>query len=242
MKIGITANINLGEPNKYVLPFANVVPKSFIEVVTKHNQIPVILPVVPADMVPELVAMVDAVIIPGGQDIDSCFFDSDAHYNTDDYFTPHDEFELAVVKEAIRTKKPLLGVCRGHQLINVALGGDLYQDIPEQLSSKLDHEQRNTGELFAHEVDVKEDSYLVNTLGKHAKINSRHHQSVRNLGKNLHVVATAPDGIVEAMEDDQGLIMGVQWHPEDLWKDDPKQEKLFTDFFARAKVKHNSLV
>ncbi|GAA3182475.1 gamma-glutamyl-gamma-aminobutyrate hydrolase family protein [Fructilactobacillus sanfranciscensis] len=239
MKIGITANVNLGEPTKFCLPYANVTPSSFIEVVTQHNQIPVILPVVPPKLVPELVAMVDAVIIPGGQDIASCFFEDVADDKADEYFIPHDEFELAVVKEAIRTKKPILGVCRGHQVINVALGGDLYQDLPEQLPSEVNHEQRNTGELFAHSVKINADSELAKALGEQTKVNSRHHQGLRKIGDDLHVVATAPDGVVEAIESEDGLITGVQWHPEDLWKDDAKQEKLFTDFFNRAKKQHN---
>ncbi|WP_429971662.1 gamma-glutamyl-gamma-aminobutyrate hydrolase family protein [Fructilactobacillus sp. Tb1] len=242
MKIGITANVNLGEPNKFCQPFANVTPSSFIEVVTKHNQIPVILPVVPVKMVPELVAMVDAVIIPGGQDIDACFFNADSHDKSDEYFTPHDEFELAVAKEAIRTHKPLLGICRGLQIINVALGGDLYQDLPEQHPSNLNHEQRGTDELFAHSVQVSDDSYLVNALGHETPVNSRHHQGLRKIGNGLHVVAHASDGVVEAVEDDNGFVTGVQWHPEDLWKADAKQDHLFSDFFNRAKVKNNQTV
>lgn len=235
LKIGITANVNLGKPNKYSHTLANVVPSEFIEIVTKHQHLPIILPVTPAALAPALLATVDAVIIPGGQDISPQFFNADPDVKIKDDYAPHDEFELAVIHAAVQQHKPILGVCRGNQLINVAFGGDLYQDIEEQFPTQvIQHEQNARGDLPTHHINVKSGSFLSHSLGETAFVNSRHHQALRSIAPQLHVVATANDHVPEAVEDDSGMIMGVQWHPEDLWKTDGQQEKLFTDFFVRA--------
>lgn len=234
MKIGITANVNLGEPNMFCLPLANVVPNSFIEIVTAHQQVPIILPVVPVSMVKELVESVDGIIIPGGEDIDPQFFNEHSELTEGNYYVPHDKFEIAVIKEAVRTNTPLFGVCRGLQVMNVAFGGNLYQDLPTDEQDKVNHEQRDTGKLYAHDVQIKPGSNLEKSLGQTTPVNSRHHQALKDVANDLDVVATAADGVVEAVEYQNGLLTGVQWHPEDLWKEDQKQEQLFANFFKQV--------
>ncbi|USS91334.1 gamma-glutamyl-gamma-aminobutyrate hydrolase family protein [Fructilactobacillus carniphilus] len=236
MRIGITANVNLGEPNLYCQPLANCLPKTFIDVVTKHQHIPVILPVVKPEMAPELVKMVDAVIIPGGQDIDPEFFNESPQEETTDSYELHDEFEFAVAKAALNQHKPVLGICRGYQLLNVAFGGSLYQDLPTEFPGHPRiHEQRGKlAKAEVHEVEVEPGTQLSRALGTQTGVNSRHHQGLNRIAPNLHVVAEAADGVPEAVEDDSGLLLGVQWHPEDLWQTDVSQERLFTTFFRRA--------
>ncbi|EKK21094.1 gamma-glutamyl-gamma-aminobutyrate hydrolase family protein [Fructilactobacillus florum] len=237
MRIGITANLNLGTPNRYCQPLANCLPKTFIDVITKHQQLPVILPVVQADMTEQLVEMVDAVIIPGGQDISPSFFHQKQHPFGQQNNSQHDQFEFAVAKNALQQHKPVLGICRGYQLLNVAFGGSLYQDLPEEFPGHpTNHEQRGTkAAREVHQIEVDHHSELYASLGERTNVNSRHHQGLRKIAPNLHVVARANDGVPEAIEDRNGLLLGVQWHPEDLWQFDAGEDQLFADFFARAR-------
>ena len=127
-------------------------------------------------------------------------------------------FEIDIFNKFLETSKPILGICGGEQLMNVASGGDLIQDINHSIKTKIEHEQTNPRNQVSHEAIVKKDSKLYNIIhSENIKINSAHHQSVNNLGKDFISTARAPDGIIEAIEHiNHRWCIGVQWHPEFL--------------------------
>ncbi|MDC6447607.1 gamma-glutamyl-gamma-aminobutyrate hydrolase family protein [Alphaproteobacteria bacterium] len=127
-------------------------------------------------------------------------------------------FEINIFKKFLKTSKPILGICGGAQLINVASGGDLIQDINQTIKTDIEHEQINPRNQVSHEVKIKKNSklYKINKSDR-IKVNSAHHQSIKNLGENLNLSATAPDGVVEAIEHkEHPWCLGLQWHPEFL--------------------------
>jgi putative glutamine amidotransferase len=181
----------------------------------------------------------DAVLLPGGGDVNPSQYKSEVNAELHSVSDARDAMELSMAHWALADDLPLLGICRGIQLLNVAMGGSLVQDIPSKLHSDLRHdlegdEPRNT---FLHEVQLKADSRLATILGDtQFKVNSIHHQALREVAPNAKVVGTAPDGIVEAIEvPDKHFVMAVQWHPEDLLDDDERMEKLFKAFVEAAK-------
>ncbi|MDF7639293.1 gamma-glutamyl-gamma-aminobutyrate hydrolase family protein [Lactobacillus sp. ESL0791] len=236
MKIGITADINLVPTEVINLRLANYFPKQLIDVLQKHDIVPLLLPVAPEEMAKELVKSVDGVIIPGGPDIAPYLYGEEPLENIGNTYYQRDLFEIALIKETLAQRKPLMGICRGIQIINVALGGTLYQDLASQYKSDklIQHAQKSQGFLPTHHVNLQPGSFLYQALGKQSLVNSRHHEAVKKVGTGLHVTATAPDGVIEGIESDDGLIVAVQWHPENLWQHHADQEQLFVNFFAKA--------
>ncbi len=157
----------------------------------------------------------DALVILGGEDIAPEFYGADRGYRAEGAHRERaDEAQLAVADRAIRAGTPLLGVCRGHQIINVALGGDLVQDLGEGSGHR--NERVAVERVMAdHAVTVDGSSRFLTALGSTAETRSAHHQAVATLGTGLRVVAVAPDGLVEAIEHESAPVLGVQWHPED---------------------------
>jgi putative glutamine amidotransferase len=124
-------------------------------------------------------------------------------------------FELGLLRLALARKMPVLGVCGGMQLINVAHGGTLFQDLAKELPAARPHQQKHDRAQPQHPVEVKEHSQLGECVGRgQLMVNSTHHQAVKRVGEGLVTTATAPDGVVEAIESKDGLVLGVQWHPE----------------------------
>lgn len=137
--------------------------------------------------------------------------------------------ELGIAKAAYRADVPMLGICGGMQSINVALGGTLYQDIPAQLKTSIDHLPAYSATKITHAIQIAPGSLLRRIAGKaRLDVNSSHHQSVKKVASNLAQTAVAPDGVIEAIEaPDRAFILGVQWHPEFLYDRDPIQRRLF---------------
>lgn len=237
MKIGITADANLTDSPILNLRLAHYAPKPLIDVLVKNNVVPVILPILPGQLAGASLAGLDGVIIPGGHDIAAEFLHENPALKLGLTYSPRDAFEFPVVKEAVSQHLPLLGICRGTQVINVALGGTIYQDLASEYNGGrlLQHSQRAQGNLPTHEVSIDPTSQLGSDLGPTAFVNSRHHQAVKVVAPSLRVVAQAPDGIVEAVENDDASVQAVQWHPENLWQTIPQQERLFTAFIDRVK-------
>ena len=157
-----------------------------------------------------LAAECSALMVCGGGDIDPKYFGQAPLNDTLSIDGALDEYEIKLVRAFIAAGKPMLGICRGMQVINVALGGTLFQDLPSQLG--LTHSGQ--GKTLMHEIRVCASGFLYPMLGRRAVVNSFHHQSVHRLGEGLRLCAAAPDGVLEAFESEDGLIIGVQWHPE----------------------------
>ena len=168
---------------------------------------------------------IDGVLLTGGGDVDPAFYGEDRHPLTHDAEPGRDEFEIDLARRAITGDVPLLAICRGAQVLNVAAGGTLVQDIPSAVTSELTHAVNEPKNLDCHDIEIVAGSRLSAVLGETAnaacscRVNSRHHQSVGRTGEGLVVSARAADGVVEAIEKpDAVFCIGVQWHPENFWE------------------------
>jgi putative glutamine amidotransferase len=178
-----------------------------------------------ADRPEDVVRRVDGVLLPGGGDIDPALYGAPVHSTFEAAEPGRDGFEIALVKAALAADLPVLAICRGMQVLNVAFGGDLVQDIPTEVNGALHHAVREPRYAIAHEVWVTPTSRLATLMkddledGESCQVNSRHHQAVRHVGEGLEVVGTAPDGVIEAVERPTArFCLGVQWHPENFWR------------------------
>ena len=162
-----------------------------------------------------------AVLLPGGADVDPQHYGDRERHPTVSVDTPRDAYEIDIARGAVARDVPLVGICRGLQLLNVAMGGTLIQDIPSQYATTIDHRVK-IDDAIVHTVTVTPGTLLSRVLGTDAAtgpldVNSRHHQAVKDVAPGFAVTATAPDGIVEALERPASrFCLGVQWHPENL--------------------------
>jgi putative glutamine amidotransferase len=182
----------------------------------------------PSMPVADALAGVDGLLLTGGGDVEPARYGESPREGLDDVDPARDEFEIALVAAARERDLPIFAICRGVQVLNVAAGGTLVQDIPSQIQGALNHSlgvpQHQAYEL-AHEVWVEKDSLLAKLMAERligadtCEVNSRHHQAVKTVAGGYRVTATAPDGVVEAIEDpSKRFCLGVQWHPENFWR------------------------
>jgi putative glutamine amidotransferase len=204
--------------------------------------IPVILPAHP-EMIDDLLDTLDGIIFSGGGDIDPSYWNEERHPAADGFDSQRDEFELQAIPKVVARDMPMLGICRGIQTINVALGGSLVQDIPDQLPDAQQHRQHKVGMMRderSHPVEiVAGDNPLYELHGSTTmETNSFHHQAIRDKANELEVIARTADGVIEAMWH-PGMTFGlaVQWHPEMLAADYPDQAAIFTAFVEAAASK-----
>ena len=179
----------------------------------------------------------DGFLFTGGHDVSPRFYHEEPMDNLVSSCEKRDMMEAIVLRIAMEADKPVLGICRGIQFINVALGGTLYQDLPLQHPSATNHHGQAPYDKPVHDIKVRRDSPLYDCLGmEHLPVNSYHHQAVKDVAKGLEVMATAPDGIVEALyKPDQCFLWAVQWHPEFSYKTDENSRKVFSTFVKAMK-------
>lgn len=207
--------------------------------------VPLVMPVTDdVAMVAEYVRRADGVLLTGGDDLDPEIYGAGlpAGIKAKARQTPdggaRDRFELIVVDEVLRQRKPLLAICRGHQLLNVALGGTLFVDLPSQKPSETRHSRMDCKTDPVHDVRLAADSLLARLAGARTMgVNSTHHQAINRVAKKLRAVAKGPDGVVEAVEEKQPgelapFLLGVQFHPERLMDRYPQHRAIFEAFIA----------
>jgi putative glutamine amidotransferase len=189
----------------------------------------------------KVIGEIDGLLLTGGGDVDPVLYGDERHPTVEDAEPGRDEFELDLARRAMGADLPLLAICRGAQVLNVAAGGTLVQDIPTALESTLPHTIVEPKSAEAHAVHVTPGSRLEMALGiavdgaHTCRVNSRHHQSVGRIGSGLIPSATAPDGVIEAIEKpDSGFCVGVQWHPENFWRTG-EFAPLFNTFVSAAR-------
>lgn len=215
---------------------------TYSSAVVAAGGIPVILPAHP-EMIDEVLDMIDGVIFSGGGDIEPSYWNEDRHPEADGFDEQRDAFELQAIPKVIDRDMPMLGICRGIQTINVARGGSLYQDIPDQLPDAQQHRQHKDGKMRDerfHTVTISgEDNPLRSAIGSDsATVNSFHHQAIKDVGEGLEVIARSDDGVIEAMWlPEMTFGLAVQWHPEMLAADYPDQARIFEAFVDAAKKK-----
>jgi len=230
------------------LPASDVMNQRYYGAVADAGGAPVLVPLL--DGKPEALYAAydacDALLIPGGVDMDPSSFGEAPHEKLGRIDPPRDRVELQLARWAIADGKPLLGLCRGLQVINVALGGTLWQDLGAQCPTGLRHDYFPTHgfarDHLAHEVSLPAGTRLRAVFGREAiPVNSMHHQGIRTLAPSLRPAAVAPDGLVEAVESEaEQFLVGVQWHPEVFDMTNEQTHALFTAFIAAAGRFHDA--
>jgi putative glutamine amidotransferase len=222
--IGLTA---LRSPDQS--SFHHILTGPYVRCIADSGGYPIVLPSL-LERCGQALDMVDGLMLIGGGDIEARHLGKENHPQAK-FFNPlRDDFELALIKLAVQRKMPMLGICRGLQIMNVALGGSLYQDINDEQGSDFDHQREQTPDDPVHAVSIAAESCLASILGTTSvSVNSVHHQAIKDVSSKLKAVAWAPDGVIEAAEScgDSGFMLGVQWHPERMAEKQPEQLRLF---------------
>lgn len=239
-------------PTQNVEEGRNSISERYANAVVAAGGAPLLLPIT-ADLgvFETLFPLIDGFILSGGQDIDPSRYGNEAVSDKLSEFTPvREELEYLILSYAYEYDVPLLGVCRGMQMINVFFGGTLYQDLHDQFvggehsfkNVTLEHWQQSSYDLPTHEVSIQRNSKLWDILGvEKTSVNSMHHQGVKEVGPRLGVMAYGSDGLVEAVEcKDRTFIMGVQWHPEFLTETNPIMIKIFEALTIQSLVADRS--
>ncbi|MCG8635912.1 MAG: gamma-glutamyl-gamma-aminobutyrate hydrolase family protein [Desulfobacterales bacterium] len=224
------------DKNRFDMPAVSI-PTAYTQAVEKAGGIPLILPFTGnSDLLPRMAAHADGFLFPGGFDMDPAYFNEAPLPELGRVNRELDVFQVAAFETAMEMKKPVLGICRGAQLINVALGGSLFQDIASQFGEPvLDHMQKQIHFGTDHPVEITRGSRLFGMFGSGIMVNSRHHQSVKDPGAGLRITAKSPDGVVEALEHTALPIDLVQWHPELMMLGNQAMAPLFSAFVRSCK-------
>jgi len=183
----------------------------------------------------------DGILFTGGEDVDPSFYGEEKRHESVQDHHPRDEFEFSLLKGALARRTPILGICRGVQMINVGFGGTLYQDMKEDAEPQLEHRQMDLGKSRqepTHTVLVTDtESSLGAIVPGACRVNSLHHQAVKRLGRGLKVTARSEDGFVEAVEsaEEYPFLMAVQWHPEEMVNTSTEQREIFVRFVEKCR-------
>ena len=228
--IGITSGVNHNEAG---IPVCQI-GQAYVTAVCLAGGLPVMIPIGTAPTDAEnLLMKLDGLLVSGGGDIDPQRFDGIPHPKVDLVSAERDDLEIALVHSGLAMEKPLLAICRGHQVLNVALGGTLHTHIQDQVENALKHDwyPNYPRDKYAHTVSLKCESQLDRIYNSdEIRVNSLHHQGIAKIGRGLTATAFAPDGLVEGVEvDGAAFAIGVQWHPECL-PEDPGSQNLFKVF------------
>ena len=215
---------------------------AYMDAITLAGGLPLVVPCIPSKkLVAEFVRRADGVMITGGDDIAPELYtgelSEELKKTVSRVDSKRDLLETLLINECFAQQKPLLAICRGHQILNVTLGGTLVVDIPRQVKTELNHSQLKQKDRVVHPVQLESDSLLAQIFDStEIQVNSSHHQAVDKVGKGLRVTGRSPDGIVEVMElrpEDSGLLpylLSVQFHPERLVRGYPQYVELFGSF------------
>ena len=210
----------------------------YVEALRAAGAVPLLLPVLDAAAITAQLSCVDAVVFPGGHDVDPFSYGQQPRRGIGEILPERDVYDLAVFQEARHMGLPILGICRGMQLINVACGGTLHQDVALAGPEVGNHWQGYPRHIASHTVEVKAGSLLAEAIGAsgEVRVNSHHHQVVDKLGEGLRVSARALDGVVEAVESTSGAwLLAVQWHPEMMAATSAPMVQLFEKFIEIAR-------
>jgi putative glutamine amidotransferase len=229
----------MGEQYKLEGVEFSLVTQDYSEALSMAGALPMIMPYIESrsgdeQYIREFLDEVDGVVLPGGSDIDPALYNSYPQKYLGNISPERDRWELKILQMAMEMKKPILGICRGFQLLNILYGGSLKVDVcGNNDESKIPHMALMVPKYYkTHKLEIKENTRLASIFaGDEVAVNSYHHQAVDRVGEGLKVSAVAPDGFVEGIEDpNYPYLVGVQWHPEMMAAKDPIQLKLFKDF------------
>jgi putative glutamine amidotransferase len=233
--IGITTRAGTRSAHNHERPI-DYINSSYVHAVEDAGGLPILIPIL-QDLsgLQTLLPRLDGLLLPGGLDIDPRHYHQQPHRLTGSPNPSLDTLELALAHWALQEKIPTLGICRGMQLLNVALGGDLYQDLGEQYPDSLAHASWDLPrDQFAHSIQIEAGSWMEKIFGQQVvESNSLHHQGIRRPGNGVIISGRSEDGVPELMEvTDHPFMLAAQCHPEELYQSTPIWAKLFTAFVA----------
>lgn len=209
--VGITTYLTRAAFGAWDLEAA-LVPAAYVRKIVQAGGVPLLVP--PGASAEETLDAVDGLVFSGGSDLDPELYGEEAHAQTVGVVRERDDFELELMRAALARDLPLLAICRGSQVLNVALGGGLEQHVPDRVAA--DTHKQTPGVFAEHDVDVLDGTKLASILGDRSDVKSHHHQGFGTLGAGLREAARAADGTVEALEDpSRRFTLGVLWHPEE---------------------------
>lgn len=235
--IGISGSVlltNYGSSEGYRRAYVN---EDYVQSVLQNGGIPFILPVVDdEEVLSTYIEQLDGLILSGGHDVTPQYYGEEPMQKIGETWELRDWFDSLLVEKALEKGIPVLGICRGMQVMNVLHGGSLWQDLSYMKDVEIKHLQGHSPELVTHLVDIEEGSQLHELMGEnHVMVNTFHHQAVRELGQGFKATAFSADGIVEAIEhEEHPFYLGVQWHPEMLHASVPLMNQLFAGLIQAA--------
>ena len=210
---------------------------AYVTALENAGLIPLIVPpLANADAASAILDSVAGLVLTGGEDVDPARYGEKRHEKVRSVNPARDATEAALIKEAKERGTPVLAICRGIQILNVALGGTLVQDIPSQCETKIAHDEESARDSRTHEISVEPGSLIATAVGtEHLTVNSFHHQSVKRVADGMRVTARSPDGIIEGIEstDEDWWVMAVQWHPEEMTDSAEPWDRGLFQAFAR---------
>ncbi len=231
-KIGITCGVKQNGRNDFAyLSYNN------INVIKEAGGIPIILPLLKEEC-DSYLDIIDGLLFSGGNDVNPMYFNEDPVNGIGETNILRDEFEIEIFKKAVVKDIPILGVCRGMQVINIAAGGTIYQDIKTQFKTNMCHKQTGTPQYnYFHNVQIEEDSKLYNIYkSNNIYTNTFHHQAVKDLAPGFKSTAKTKDGLIEAIESTNNkYVLAVQWHPEMMYCVHKEHFQIFKDFINECK-------
>lgn len=235
--IGISSSIivdDLGSFAGYKRAYVN---KDYVDAVVRAGGVPLIIPFTTnKEVIISQAQLIDGLILSGGHDINPYNYGQEPSQKIGEIFPERDIYEMILLEESKKRDIPILGICRGFQLINVAAGGTLYQDLSLIPGNILKHNQVSNPTLKTHKIEIKKKSFISSIFGKETMVNSFHHQAIDKVANDFIVVARASDGVVEAIEHKTyKFLVAVQWHPEMLAVNCEKARVLFSKFVEEAK-------
>ncbi|MBE9388306.1 gamma-glutamyl-gamma-aminobutyrate hydrolase family protein [Vagococcus salmoninarum] len=232
--IGIAGNELAAGSTEFYGNAVSYTPLGFVTAIEAVGGVPVILPMTNPELAKTYIASIDKLVLAGGHDVDPQFYGEDPHPKLQGTNPKRDLFEISLIKEALAQKKPIFGICRGMQLLNVTLGGTLYQDLSLYTDWAVRHLQDPTLPIFpTHKISIEPASHLEKILGSDYFVNSYHHQAVKRVASSLKITALSSDQLVEGLEwiDDSQKVLAIQWHPEMAYEHHLSEKALF-DYFV----------
>ncbi|GED31300.1 gamma-glutamyl-gamma-aminobutyrate hydrolase family protein [Brevibacillus centrosporus] len=213
------------------------VGSGYVEGIARCGGTPLILPLLTNADAPfrAMLESLDGLILTGGDDPAPHLYGEEPLQGLGHIEYERDLAELEIIKLALEMKKPILGICRGMQILNVACGGTLIQDIPSQVPGAFQHAQKGSRQYGAHKVTLQP-GFVADAIGKtEILVNTSHHQAVKDVAPGFAMTGAAADGVIEAIESLDGLHVGLQWHPERMWGHDSDMQKIAEAFVAKVK-------
>lgn len=237
--IGITCDTYISPPDTsggrtYDI---SAVGRKYIDAIEAAGGAPILLPSVSnQEYASRFIDVLDGLLLTGGEDIDPSLYGEEPQWVLGNQDEAKDQLEFWLIEEALDRNLPIFGICRGTQMLNVVAGGSLYQDVRLFSEEVIKHYQRASGAHPTHSIEIDPASKLFEIIGERSiRVNSFHHQSVKDIARGFKVTARAKDGIIEALESQNyPFVLGVQFHPEAMWQKHPKMAALFKAFIERC--------